>query len=92
MTVSSTIALTTATDTMLFSAETGRLVSFRSQAASDQEFIAAGPNTPVFVVQYLDNERCYRQLTSHDATAQVSCEDVEGGSVLRANFARLQRW
>jgi len=89
MTVSSTIALTTATDTMLFSAETGRLVSFRSQAASDQEFIAAGPNTPVFVVQYLDNERRYRQLTSHDATAQVSCEDVEGGSVLRASFPQL---
>jgi len=89
MTVTSTIALTTATDTMRFSAETGTLVSFRSRAAPDQEFIAAGTNTPVFVVQYLDDERRYRQLTSRDATAQISCEDVEGGSVLRASFPQL---
>jgi hypothetical protein len=89
MTAHSTIALTTATETMLFSAETGGLVSFRSRAAPEQEFIAAGEDTPVFVLQYLDEQRRYRQLTSRDATADVRCEMVDGGTALSATFAQL---
>ena len=63
----SEIILETALDTLRFSGKTGSLVSFRSKAAPDQEFIAATEDEPVFVMQYLDENRRFRQLASHQA-------------------------
>ena len=62
-----TVTLKTGTESLSFDRQSGRLVSFRSKFAPGQEFIASSPEHPVFVLQYLDRQRQYRRLTSHDA-------------------------
>jgi len=69
-----------------FDAESGRLVSFRSQSAQDQELIASIGDHPVFAIQYLDDARVFRELTSLDAEdVSIRCSD----NVVTMEFARL---
>ncbi|MBI2941682.1 MAG: hypothetical protein HYY04_14710, partial [Chloroflexi bacterium] len=84
------VTLTTATDTVEFGAKSGRLLSFRSRSAPDQEFIEAGAVAPAFVVQYLDDGRRYRQLTSSQAeNVEVSVREEGGKVTLTACYRRL---
>ena len=90
---SRTIRLESSHDVLLFDAASAALVSFRSKAVPDQEFIVPGSPQPVFVVQYLDENRRFRQITSDDA-AEVAVDSVtspEDGSAttLTAQFRRL---
>ncbi len=52
--------LETVGDVLSLEPEMGRLVSLRSKAAPNQEFIASVPDHPVFVLQYLHDRRQYR--------------------------------
>ncbi|HUU23909.1 MAG TPA: DUF6259 domain-containing protein [Phycisphaerae bacterium] len=82
--------LETVGDVLSFERETGRLVSFRSKAAPDQEFIASAADHPVFVLQYLDERRQYRQLDSHEAeSARITCERGAGAAILTMGFRRV---
>jgi len=54
---SETIPLETAADILRFDRATGCLVSLRSKATPDQEFIAWAPDHPAFVIGYLDEKR-----------------------------------
>jgi hypothetical protein len=76
---SGSISLRNADHTLGFDAKTGRLRSFRSQLAPDQEFIESAPDDPVFVIQYLDGSRRFRQITS----AQARSVDVDGSAADR---------
>jgi hypothetical protein len=86
------ITLETLHDTLQFSPKTGRLVSFRSKAAQDQEFIVSTDDTPVVIVQYLDENRRFRQVASNQAVETEIWHDTEGNddeTTLTANFRRL---
>ena len=80
------LELTTAVDTLQFDAATGKLVSLRSQTAPEQQFIASAPEHPAFVIQYLDDERNYRQLSS--LMAEAADVSVENG-VLTARYRQV---
>jgi hypothetical protein len=89
------LPLTTAGDTLGFERATGRLVSLRSHAAPEQEFIAPAPEHPAFVIQYLDEDGRYRQLTSlmaetvevtGDETRLVACYRRLGGRQVHVIF------
>ncbi len=88
--MSESIILTTAQDTLIFDAATGRLVSLRSKAAPDQEFVAPGPEHPVFVIGYLDADRQYRLLGSTEAE-EVAVEVTQDGGrrAVTMSFRRL---
>ena len=79
------LVLQTATDTLRFDARTGALCSLRSQSAPDQEFIA-GPQLPALVIQYLDDQRQFRQWHSgqaeHTKIAKV-------GDEMRLSYSRI---
>ena len=62
-----TYTLQTRTDTLKFDAGTGRLISFRSAAAPEQEFIESSPDHPVCAIQWLDEQRQSRWMDSHSA-------------------------
>ena len=64
MSQSEYLLLETAADILKFDRATGCLVSLRSKAVPDQEFIAWTPDHPAFVIGYLNEEREYRLLTS----------------------------
>ena len=73
-----------------FDAGTGQLVSFRSRAAKDQEFIAAAKEHPVFIIDWLDENRECRQLTSAQASeVKVTCDGDGAGKTLTATFRRI---
>ena len=61
------LVIETANDNLTLDGETGRLMSFRSKAAPEQEFLASVPEHPVFVIQYLDADREYQQADSRSA-------------------------
>lgn len=83
-------SLETLGDVLGFDGGTGQLVSFRSLAAKDQEFIAAAKAHPVFVIDYLDANREHRQLTSAQADeVKVICEADGAGKTLTATFRRI---
>ena len=88
--MSESIILTTAQDTLIFDAATGRLMSLRSKAAPDQEFVAPGPEHPVFVIGYLDADRQYRLLGSTEAE-EVAVEVTQDGGrrAVTMSFRRL---
>lgn len=69
-----------------FDALSGRLVSFRPEAAPDQEFIASAPDHPVFVVKVMDVDRQIVDMSS------LQAEQIEirrdGNSVVMV-FSRL---
>ena len=86
MSPTETLTLETAADTLRFDRATGCLVSLRSKAAVDQEFIAWAPDHPAFVIGALDEEREYRLLTSASAEAvEVGCD----GQTLTAAYRRV---
>ena len=72
------IVLRTSRDTLKFDPNTGQLVSFRCQAASDQEFIAPDDRQPVFAIQYIDAHRHARWLESHGAGSVHVAADQQG--------------
>ena len=61
------LQLATANDTLQFDADTGQLVSLRSRYAPQQEFILTRSDDPVFVIQYLDADKEFRQISSQQA-------------------------
>ena len=74
-----TVQLETSQDVLEFDQTSGRLVSFRSQSAPDQEFISSGDADPVCVLQYLDQERCYRRFTSNEAREVEVVRTISAG-------------
>ncbi|MEW6750805.1 MAG: DUF6259 domain-containing protein [Candidatus Latescibacterota bacterium] len=56
------VTLETAGEVLRFHAGTGALLSLRSKAAPDQEFIEAGADTPLLSLQYLDGEGQFHQV------------------------------
>src|SRR5581483_939467 len=70
------LELYTANDTLTFHPDTGQLVSLRSRLAPEQEFILAQPDDPVFVVQYLDARKNFRQLSSLQAESVLYRQDA----------------
>lgn len=88
------IVLETSQDRLGFDPTTGALISFRSQLAPDQEFMVTQASDPTFVLQYLDANRQFRQLTSRQATeanvaSKQSGADEDGQTVLTATYAQL---
>ena len=72
------LVLRTSQDTLKFNPNTGQLVSFRCQAAPEQEFIAPDDKHPVFAVQYIDVHRHARWLESHGAPSVHVAADEQG--------------
>ena len=82
--------LETADDKLTFDAASGRLTSFRSKAAPEQEFITSAPEHPVFIIQYLDADREYRQVDSLDASeTQIECGKSGDETILSMKFAQV---
>lgn len=85
------IVLETSHDILGFNPDTAQLASFRTKAAPDQEFIVAQDGDPVFVIQFLDEDRRFRRVTSLD-TADVDISSdarADGSAELTARFDRL---
>ena len=61
------ITLRTATDLISFDPATGRLVSLCAQAAPETELLAAAPEHPAFVLQYLTADHEFAQFDSFSA-------------------------
>ena len=75
--------LRTSRDTLKFDAGTGRLVSFRSDLAPQQEFMDPSPDHPVCAIQWLDGHRMARWMDSHRARSiKVRCERAGKGQRL----------
>jgi hypothetical protein len=90
MTSTELTVLQTATDTLGFDAATGRLVSFRSQHAPEQEFLAFAPEHPAFVLNYIDAHRESRAINSSATeNVQVEVQESEGLTTLTATYRRL---
>jgi hypothetical protein len=69
---------------------TAQLQSLRASAAADQEFIPPRDDHPVFVIQYLDKNKSFRQILSSEATS-VSIGQVEKGGAERTNSEYSQQ-
>ncbi|HCN08395.1 MAG TPA: hypothetical protein DIT01_10715 [Lentisphaeria bacterium] len=93
MSEDTTIRLESSQDVLLFESSSGALVSFRSKAVPDQEFILTESCQPVFVIQYLDEAQRFRQIGSGEAVeVEVSSADSpeDGGTTtLIAHFRQL---
>jgi hypothetical protein len=76
-----------------FNSRTAQLVSLRSLAAPDQEFIPPNDHHPVFTIQYLDRTRAFQQITSTQAqeikVRRNQQASVKGGAGLTADFMGL---
>jgi hypothetical protein len=85
------LTLETSHDVLGFSRETGGLVSFLCKTAPDQEFIAVKGDDPAFVVQYLDEQRQFRQIESGEAEEiEIVRQASDAGQlVLRGVFRGL---
>ena len=59
--------LETANDSLEFDGKTGKLVSFRAKLIPHQELLEMEIDTPAFVIQYLDADRNFCQITSQQA-------------------------
>ena len=88
---SAPLTLRTQLDSLGFDGATGRLVSFRPNAAPDMEMIASRPEHPAFVVRHLDGRREFQHLASSDAeTVTVAVRgEPDGTAVLTARYARV---
>ncbi len=85
-----TIALCSATETLKFDAATGSLLSFRSSRAPELELLASSPQHPAWVLQYLDTNGNYREMTSFDARkASISKRAQNGTTILAINHQRI---
>lgn len=89
-TSSARITLETRDTILQLDPASARLVSWRARAALEQEFILSTPEHPVFQIQYLDAERQYQLLTSHQA-ASVSTHLEKSGNAttLVAEFQQV---
>jgi hypothetical protein len=86
----SLLAISSQTETLRFDRRTGRLLSFRSRAAPDQELLASTPQHPALVLQYLDRRGAYQQLTSFDAQGiRIARRLCQGTTTLSLRFERL---
>ncbi len=86
----------TARDKLEFDPKTGRLVSFRAKAVPDQELVQVEEEDPVFVIQYLDEDKRFRQISSQQAEEiDVDCEHHTSEEIrkseLIAKFRNLKR-
>ena len=62
-------------DKLGFDPKTGKLVSFRAKTIPDQELVEVGEQDPVFVIQYLDEDQRFGQITSQQAEEiEIKCE------------------
>jgi hypothetical protein len=61
------LSMETAYDLMEFERATGKLVSLRSKIMPDNELLCVEGDDPAFVIQYLDSERQFRQISSLQA-------------------------
>jgi len=83
------IAAETFNERLEFDKDTGRIVSFKSKHAQDQEFITMN-DSPCFVIQYLDGLKEFRQLDSTSAEAtNFEKEETDGNTVLSWEFKSL---
>ena len=86
----STIVLETAGEVLRFDRGSGRLVSFRSGRAPEQEFIASAPDHPVFALQYLDGNREHQRVDSRSAGSfAFSVTAAAGTTALALSFRRV---
>ena len=76
MDAGTTIRLESSQDVLLFDAASGALMSFRSKAVPDQQFIVAGSGQPVFIIQHLDKSRRFRQIASDEAAQIVAAQEI----------------
>ncbi len=88
------IVLETALDRLGFDPATGCLISFRSQLAPDQEFIVSRADDPTFVLQYLDENRRFRQISSRQAEQVIITVDgadasAAGPTTVTATYQQL---
>lgn len=84
------ILLETADSVLEFDLATGQLVGLRPHAAPQVEFIASHELHPVFVIQYLDDNRVYRRLDSFDATkVDIQHQHTADGQVLKMHFSNI---
>ncbi len=87
------IDVETSIDTLRFSRETGRLLSFRRKDDPDHELLCRIEDDPVFVLQYLDEVSRFRQISSNQAAeVEVRCEhagDQSDDATITASFRRL---
>lgn len=71
---------------LAFDLKTAQLVSLRSTAAPEQEFIESRVPQPAFVIQYLDDKKAFHEISSTQA-AHTSISTA--GSTLRAEFLKV---
>lgn len=86
------IILETTNDRFEFERETGKLASWRAKTAPGQELLEVGEADPAFVVQYLDSEKRFRQITSRQAEeidVELEGDGGEDAQELIATFRRL---
>ncbi|MCE5259465.1 MAG: DUF6259 domain-containing protein, partial [Chloroflexi bacterium] len=69
--------LQTCRDRLTFDAATGRLVSLFPLDKPGCELIEANGDDPAFIIQYLDNDRAFREISSSQAGA-VTCRGETG--------------
>lgn len=77
-TTGSPLLLETAVDTLTFDPASGRLISLRSKDQPDVELLTGSATDPAFVLDYLGEDRQYRQLVSHQA-ASISTTVSQAG-------------
>ncbi|HEV2492293.1 MAG TPA: DUF6259 domain-containing protein [Terriglobia bacterium] len=80
------IVLENSNHKLAFDPRSVRLLSFRAQVAPDQEFAVSNDHVPVFVIQYLTEDRVFQQITS-TAAQEVSVDHT--GHTLTAVFSQL---
>lgn len=82
--------LQTLNENLEFDSATARLVSFRSQAALDQNFILSTEQHPTFVIGYFDEKRAYHQMDSLQARIiDVSLDSLENQSTISASYHQI---
>lgn len=57
----------TANDLLEFEHTTGKLISFRSKLIPQNELLSFENDDPAFIIQYLDSEKQFRQISSRQA-------------------------
>ena len=72
------ITLESRAHTVRLHPETGAVVSLTAKTFPTQEFIAWAPEHPVFVIQYLDEQREYQTLDSRGTSACEISQDQSG--------------
>ena len=87
VTAANPIVYKTQRDQLAFDRRTHRLLSLCPLAVPQQEFLASTSEHPAFVIQYLDQQRQYQQLTSHQASTTTTRVEADGdGTILTAVF------